>query len=152
VYTISSHSRCLSVVAWMQWFIITVTIAWNLQTNNFTEEFNLLQRGKHIRRNLKNLGLFLLTKVGSHWEHANVPRTSNLNFKQEHFVDHYMRYIHLKIFHAGPKTLVGLTRLQFWIVNARRVPVLLNQIMGQLPKVRLIPPKPFLRCRVYSEL
>lgn len=81
----------------------------------------------------------------------------------DHFADQYMRYVHLKNFHAAPKTLVALSRLQFWIVNARNVArrivrlcvhcvrfrlVLLNQFLGQLPKDRVIPSRPFSTRRI----
>jgi len=72
LYKISFHTRCISAVAWILRFadssrnrkVVNTSspsadelrlamhcIAWNLQTKSFNEEFNLLQRGKHIRSN-----------------------------------------------------------------------------------------------------
>jgi len=106
-------------------------IAWNLQSKYFSEEFNMLQRSKHFRGNLKNLGLFLqrcdnfeLVRVGGRLEHANIPDSQKHQIllpKNDHFVNQYVRYVHLINFHASPKTLVALSRLQFWIVNAKNV-------------------------------
>jgi len=60
--------------------------------------------------------------------------------------------------HAGPKALIGVLRLQVWIVNSRRLvskvvcncihchyckPHLLDKIMGSLPADRLSLTKPF---------
>ncbi|XP_070068045.1 uncharacterized protein [Drosophila takahashii] len=70
---------------------------------------------------------------------------------------------HIRNFHAGPKALVALTRLEFWIVNvrdlARRVvrscvscvrykPKLQEQLMGSLPAERLLPQQPFSKCGI----
>ncbi|XP_070143612.1 uncharacterized protein [Drosophila kikkawai] len=109
---------------------------------------------------------FELLKVGGRLELANVPDTQRhpiLLPSKDFFVHQYVQHIHLKNFHAGPKALVALIRLRFWIVNARDLacrvvrscvhciryrPTLEKQVMGQLPVERLTQSKPFSRCGV----
>ncbi|XP_070144939.1 uncharacterized protein [Drosophila kikkawai] len=183
VYTISSHNRCILVVAWVLRFVhfarklqpfATLSpspqelsralhcICWNLQAKHFSEDIGLLQKGKPTRTNLRNLNPFLqvtdgfeLLKVGGRLELANFPdshRHPILLPSKDFFVHQYVQHIHLKNFHAGPKALVALLRLRFWIVNARDLarrvvrscvhcvryrPTLEKQVMGQLPVERL---------------
>ncbi|XP_070140465.1 uncharacterized protein [Drosophila kikkawai] len=101
--TISSHNRCILVVAWVLRFVhfarklqpfATLSpspqelspalhcICWNLQAKHFSEDIGLLQKGKLTRTNLRNLNPFLqvtdgfeLLKVGGRLELVNVPDT-----------------------------------------------------------------------------
>ncbi|XP_070141133.1 uncharacterized protein [Drosophila kikkawai] len=148
-------------------------IVWNIQTNHFAQEISSVLKGQPIRTNLKNLSLFLqvtdgfqLLKVGGRLELADYPETQRhpvLLPAKDPFVSQFVRRLHLQNYHAGPRTLVGLIRRQFWIVNARDLarqvvrscihcrryrPTLEKQLMGQLPKERITPSRPFSRCGI----
>ncbi|XP_070141617.1 uncharacterized protein [Drosophila kikkawai] len=148
-------------------------IVWNIQTNHFAQEISSVLKGQPIRTNLKNLSLFLqvtdgfqLLKVGGRLELADYPETQRhpvLLPAKDPFVSQFVRRLHLQNYHAGPRTLVGLIRRQFWIVNARDLarqvvrscihcrryrPTLKKQLMGQLPKERITPSRPFSRCGI----
>ncbi|XP_070142320.1 uncharacterized protein [Drosophila kikkawai] len=143
------------------------------KAKHFSEDIGLLQKGKLTRTNLRNLNPFLqvtdgfeLLKVGGRLELVNVPDTQRhpiLLPSKDFFMHQYVQHIHLKNFHAGPKALVALIRLRFWIVNARDLarrvvrccvhcvryrPTLEKQVMGQLPVERLTQSRPFSRCGV----
>ncbi|XP_044249355.1 uncharacterized protein [Drosophila takahashii] len=148
-------------------------VAWNLQQQYFIEEITLLQRGAPVRSHLKFLSPFLqitdgfnLLLVGGRLELASIPDTHKhpiLLPAKDVAVVNYVRHLHLRNYHAGPKVLVGLMRLEFWVVNARDVPrrvvrncvhcvryrpKLLQQLMGNLPVERLTLSRPFARCGI----
>ncbi|XP_067619247.1 uncharacterized protein [Eurosta solidaginis] len=109
---------------------------------------------------------FQILKVGGRLGYPDIPEERKhpiLLPNKCDFVMHYVRHLHLKHYQAGPKALVSLIRLQFWVINARDVarrivrtcvhcvrykPKLMNQIMGQLPVERLNPSRPFARCGI----
>lgn len=110
---------------------------------------------------LDNSSGFELIKVGGRLDynqkhHILLPSNSQ-------FVSTYVRHLHLRNYHAGPKAVVALIRNEYWIVNARNIarrivrscvhcvryrPKLLEQVMGPLPAARLKPARPFQRCGV----
>ncbi|XP_054088377.1 uncharacterized protein LOC114805171 [Zeugodacus cucurbitae] len=148
-------------------------IIWNIQHIHFANDIHLLQNGLTTNGPLLYLNPFLectegfqTLKVGGRLESADIPKERKhpmlLPSKCE-FVVHYIRHLHQKHYHAGPKALVALIRLQFWIVNTpdlkRRIarscthcirykPKLMNHVMGQLPVERLTPSRPFSRCGI----
>ncbi|XP_043862795.1 uncharacterized protein LOC122756642 [Drosophila santomea] len=194
IYKISSHHRCLLVIAWVYRFTQRCRkltpfqspsptpaelmrelhcIVWNIQTIHFAQEMSSVLKGHPIRTNLKNLSLFLqvtdgfqMLKVGGRLELADYPKTQKhpvLLPAKDPFVSQFARHLHLQNYHAGPWTLVALIRKQFWIVNARDLarqvvrscihcrryrPTLERQLMGQLPKERITPSRPFSRCGI----
>ncbi|XP_043862777.1 uncharacterized protein LOC122756629 [Drosophila santomea] len=194
IYKISSHHRCLLVIAWMYRFTQRCRkltpfqspsptpaelmralhcIVWNIQTIHFAQEMSSVLKGHPIRTNLKNPSLFLqvtdgfqMLKVGGRLELADYPETQKhpvLLPAKDPFVSQFARHLHLQNYHAGPRTLVALIRKQFWIVNARDLarqvvrscihcrryrPTLERQLMGQLPKERITPSRPFSRCGI----
>ncbi|XP_036347402.1 uncharacterized protein LOC118756766, partial [Rhagoletis pomonella] len=103
IYNISSHSRCLLIVAWMLRFSYISRklcsfdtpspspqellramhcIIWNLQTKYFTDDIQALRKGREVSGHLKFLNPFLqvtegfmLLKVGGRLELANVQYT-----------------------------------------------------------------------------
>ncbi|XP_050339915.1 uncharacterized protein LOC126766119 [Bactrocera neohumeralis] len=148
-------------------------IVWNVQQQHYAADIRLLQRNKLTNGILRNLNPFLettqefeLLKVGGRLQLANLPESQKhpiLLPSKCGFVMRYVRYLHIKNYHAGPKALVALIRLQFWIVNARDLtrrivrlcihcvrykPKLLQHMMGNLPVERLTPTRPFSRCGV----
>ncbi|XP_037942440.1 uncharacterized protein LOC119675316 [Teleopsis dalmanni] len=145
----------------------------NIQAQYFAEDIYLLNPGSITKGSLKYLNPFIedtggykLIKVGGRLELADLAKECKhpilLPSKSE-FVIRYVRYLHRKNYHAGPKALVALNRLEFWIINARELarrvvrqcvhcvhykPKLLQQMMGNLPVERLTPSRPFARCGI----
>ncbi|XP_043661633.1 uncharacterized protein LOC122625611 [Drosophila teissieri] len=103
IYKISSHHRCLLVIAWMYRFTQRCRkqtpfqspsptpaelmralhcIVWNIQTIHFAQGMSSVLKGHPIRTNLKNLSLYLqvtdgfqMLKVGGRLELADYPGT-----------------------------------------------------------------------------
>ncbi|XP_050338216.1 uncharacterized protein LOC126764587 [Bactrocera neohumeralis] len=148
-------------------------IIFNIQQQHFSNDIQLLRKNQALRSNLKFLTPFLdnvtgfeLIKVGGRLDYADLPNSQKhpiLLPSDSQFVLKYVRHLHLRNFHAGPKALVAFIRLEFWIVNARDVarrivrscvhcvrykPVLLQQVMGPLPVTRITPARPFERCGI----
>ncbi|XP_043862234.1 uncharacterized protein LOC122756482 [Drosophila santomea] len=181
IYKISSHHRCLLVIAWMYRFTQRCRkltrlqspsptpaelmralhcIVWNIQTIHFAQEMS------SVLLFLQVTDGFQMLKVGGRLELADYPETQKhpvLLPAKDPFVSQFARHLHLQNYHAGPRTLVALIRKQFWIVNARDLarqvvrscihcrrypPTLERQLMGQLPKKRITPSRPFSRCGI----
>ncbi|XP_049316525.1 uncharacterized protein LOC125779301 [Bactrocera dorsalis] len=148
-------------------------IIFNIQQQHFSNDIQLLRKNQALKSNLKFLTPFLdnvtgfeLIKVGGRLDYADLPNSQKhpiLLPSDSQFVLKYVRHLHLRNFHAGPKALVAFIRLEFWIVNARDVarrivrscvhcvrykPVLLQQVMGPLPVTRITPARPFERCGI----
>jgi len=134
-----------------------------IQHQAYWKEIDCLKKGKVLSADLKRLTPFLsesaigtrtvtLIRVGGRLENAQIPVEAKYQLllpKDHKFTTNV---------HAGPKALIGILRLQVWIVNSRRLvskvvrncvhcyhykPHLLNQIMGSLPADRLSLTKPF---------
>ncbi|XP_075157834.1 uncharacterized protein LOC142231101 [Haematobia irritans] len=148
-------------------------IVWNLQQQHFFYEFRCIDKGETIKSSLRTLGLFIenvgnvrLIRVGGRLQHASIPNDSKHPFllpKRSNFVNVLVHHIHVSNYHAGPKALITFIRQSFWIVGARSIarkivnscpsciryrPKLLQQIMGDLPRERVTPARPFERCGV----
>ncbi|XP_037930561.1 uncharacterized protein LOC119665393 [Teleopsis dalmanni] len=155
----SSHTTAVRVLAWLfHWYhhykkkfnrnVFTEVLTHeeldhafrfiisNIQAQYFAEDIYLLNRGSITKSSLKYINPFIKDTGG---------------------------YKLIKNYHAGPKALVALIRLEFWIINAREVarrvvrqcvhcvhykPKLLQQMMGNLPVERLTPSRPFARCGI----
>ncbi|XP_012162778.1 uncharacterized protein LOC101451847 [Ceratitis capitata] len=189
----SSYTQCLRFVAWLFRFCcwcrkkstpITVfspdelrralhCVIWNIQQQHFSLDFQLLKKNGSVKSNFKHLTPFIykttgfeLIKVGGRLDYADLPDAQKhpiLLPSTSQFVLNYVRYLHRRNYHAGPKALVALIRLEYWIVNARDLtrrvvqscvhcvrykPVLAQQVMGPLPATRITPARPFERCGV----
>lgn len=70
---------------------------------------------------------------------------------------------HVKLLHSGPQALVASIRQRYWPLNARNIarnivhkcvtcfklkPVIVQPIMGDLPRDRVTPSRPFSRCGI----
>ncbi|XP_036347065.1 uncharacterized protein LOC118756406 [Rhagoletis pomonella] len=148
-------------------------IIWNIQQEHFANDIHLLQKNLTTNGQLRYLNPFLesvrgfqLLRVGGRLKQADIPEERKhpllLPSKCE-FIINYVRHLHHSHYHAGPKALVALIRLKFWIINAREVarrvvrscihcvrykPKLMEQVMGHLPVERLTPSRPFARCGI----
>ncbi|XP_036322129.1 uncharacterized protein LOC118736136 [Rhagoletis pomonella] len=148
-------------------------VIWNIQQKHFANDIHLLQKERTTNGPLRYLNPFLeyteefqILKVGGRLETADIREERKhpmLLPNKCDFAIYYVRHLHQRNYHAGPKALVSLTRLQCWVVNAREVarrifrscihcvrykPKLMNQVMGQLPVERLTPSRPFARCGI----
>jgi len=136
-------------------------ISWNLQNHSFPEELRYLRKNQVLKGPLKFLSLFVdtstgfeLIKVGGRLDYSDLPESEKhpqLLPSKSSMAVKYVRHLHTRNYHAGPKALVALLCLKLWIINARDLrrrivrpcthciryrPVLLQQVMGQLPKAR----------------
>lgn len=103
-------------------------VIWIVQQQFFAEEIRLLTANLCTQGALKNLNPFLhdvegflLLKVGGRLANANIAEGQKhpiLLPNKCTFTHNYVRYLHQKNYHAGPKALVALIRRNFWIVNA----------------------------------
>ncbi|XP_053968754.1 uncharacterized protein LOC128870184 [Anastrepha ludens] len=148
-------------------------LTWNVQQHHFSVDFQLLKKNRSLKSNLKFLTPFIdtstgyeLIKVGGRLDYTELPDSQKhplLLPSNSQFILTYVRHLHLRNYHAGPKALVALIRLEYWIVNARDLarrvvrscvhcvrykPTLLQQVMGPLPRERVQPTRPFERCGI----
>jgi len=111
---------------------------------------------------------FSLIRVGGRLLHASISENDKFPIllpRKNQIVDLYLRKLHLRSCHATAKTMIGLLRQEIWLINVRREctrvvrkcihcfrykPVLMNQIMGNLPADRLESVRPFHICLVLS--
>lgn len=144
----------------------------NIQQQYFQEDISRVLKKKDphalkcLNPFLENTNGFNLLKVGGRLELAAIPNEQKYPMilpSKCHFVECYIRHLHLSNYHAGPKALMSLIRQRFWIINFRNLcrrivnscpqciryrPKLLQQMMGNLPVERLNPSRPFARCAV----
>ncbi|XP_065356116.1 uncharacterized protein LOC135950508 [Calliphora vicina] len=152
-------------------------IVHDIQQSSFRDEICHLQKGITLQPALQKLSPFLqdmpsykttlpILRVGGRL--ANASLSFNTKFpallpKDHRFTTLYIKHLHLKHLHAGPKALLGILRQQVWVTNARDIvrkivrncihcfkykPRLLQQIMGDLPADRLKAQRPFFICGV----
>ncbi|XP_053964104.1 uncharacterized protein LOC128867038 [Anastrepha ludens] len=137
-----------------------------VQSNKFFDELSKLQKDRLVHRKspLSQLSPFLcngIIRVGGRL------KNSSLTFNEKHpivlpkshpFVHTLIMHLHQQHLHAGCQTLLTIIREKFWIVNARNTikrvlhkcivcyrfrPILSKQLMGDLPRDRVIPSPPF---------
>lgn len=139
-----------------------------VQSQEFSEDISNLQNNRALNKNskLRNLDPFLdsdgLLRVGGRLAEADIP------YRQKHPIilppNHHVTRIlidleHISLFHAGPSQIIASLKTKYWILRVRNVvkkvlrccircfraaPKLTEQKMGNLPKVRLEPCRPFL--------
>ena len=148
-----------------------------IQNSEFYEEIKNLENNKNISNNIQRLNPFLdnfyqngtnysLLRVGGRLLNAPIEYDAKfplLLTKNSYFLKSYLRHLHIRNYHAGPKALISILREKIWLVNARQActktvhecihcfkykPKLLTQIMGNLPADRLKASRPFLVCGV----
>ncbi|XP_065365522.1 uncharacterized protein LOC135958548 [Calliphora vicina] len=189
----SSYLKIIRIVAWMLRFSqktktnifhsdslqpqelenALLRIVFNLQQHHFQDDIQRALKKNDPQGALKCLNPFIdssngfnLLKVGGRLEFAAISEGQKHPIilpSKNHFVDCYVRHLHISNYHAGPKALMSLIRQRFWIINSRNLcrrivnscpqciryrPRLLQQMMGNLPVERLNPSRPFARCAV----
>nr|XP_044248556.1 uncharacterized protein LOC123002454 [Drosophila takahashii] len=162
---ISSYNRCIRTIAYVFRFanlsrgvkIVNPSLtSEELRRALFSIVYNIQQHSSG----------HALIRVGGRLQNADIPESERhplLLPSKSHFAWIYVRHLHLRNCHAGPKALVALIRLEYWIINARDLarrvvrsciacvrfrPKLENQLMGSLPLERVLPQQPFQRCGV----
>ncbi|XP_075150712.1 uncharacterized protein LOC142224812 [Haematobia irritans] len=150
-----------------------LSIVWNIQQTHFKDDIKRALKKQDPEGSLKCLNPFIdsssgidILKVGGRLELADIPEAQKHPIilpKDNNFVVCYVRHLHIKNYHAGPKALVSLTRMRYWIFNLRSLcrkivnscphciryrPKLLQQVMSNLPVDRLNPSRVFAKCAV----
>ena len=150
------------------WHLISL-----IQSDNYKDDIAAIGNGKLVHPSLQKLTPFLhdtrvdgklvkILRVGGRLSNAPIPydaRFPALLPKEHLFVKLYIEYLHRLHKHAGPKVLLGIMRQKIWVINGREIvrkvvrrcvhcfrykPILMNQIMGNLPADRLRSQRPFL--------
>lgn len=140
-----------------------------VQRDAFHSVLQLLSQNKKSRKKssrLCNLCPFLdsfgVIRVGGRLEHSVLPFDAKHQIllpKDNSFTLMLMQHLHKKNLHTSPQSLLSITRQRFWPIDgltlAKRVvsrcllcyhmkPKIMQQVMGDLPRERIVPGRPFL--------
>lgn len=141
------------------------------QFDAFPEEISILSKNKSLLKGnrISSLNPFIdkegILRVGGRLENA-----INLSFNQKFpiilapnhpLTDLLIQFTHYQNLHAGPTALLSIMRQKYWpisgktkiksilrkcIVCFRARPITMQQLMGNLPKERITPSRPFSFC------
>lgn len=143
----------------------------SVQNTHFKEEIAALKSGKPISPSskLRNLTPFLdeenLLRVGGRLHHSpfSFDEKHPLILPKHRISDLVVEQAHSRCLHGGTQLTLRTIRLQFWILGARNLvkahihqcvvctrfrDTTITQIMGDLPKERVIPARPFIHSGV----
>lgn len=160
---ISKHLTCTELKNSM------AVIMRQIQRNAFRNEFRCLEQGKSIDKGSRLLCLSVffdkndkLIRVGGRLQNSSLKYDIKHPIvlpNNHHVVKTLIKYVHIEQLHSGVEgTLVAL-RQNFWIISSRSIirkvlheclkcfrvnPVTVYPIMGNLPKSRVEPARPFL--------
>lgn len=139
-----------------------------IQQQCFAVELKCLTNGRTFskRSSISSLNPFVdnnnVIRVGGRLKNASLSYTSKhpiLLPAAHSFTMAMIVHYHVKNLHAGPQALLAAIREQFWPINGKQLtrtavrrcircfrtkPLMLNQLMGNLPSERLVPSRPFL--------
>lgn len=137
------------------------------QNLTFKDDIKQLQHNKQVSKSsrLCRLNPFIdsdgILRVGGRLTNAKISfdNQHQIILSPEVHLSHLiLQQFHQDNLHCGPLTLLNTSRQRYWILNGRNAsrkivhsciicfknkPVLINQIMGQLPANRLTPSRPF---------
>ncbi|XP_055604756.1 uncharacterized protein LOC129752988 [Uranotaenia lowii] len=134
-----------------------------IQRLEFDEEIKRVQKGVPCKR-LAALNPILsdgLLRVGGRLRHSNLPDESKHQLilpNNNPITKLLVRALHLELLHVGPSGLISALRQRFWLLNARSTvrnvtrqcikcfrvnPTNVQQLMGKLPKQRVVFSSPF---------
>jgi len=147
-------------------------IRW-IQNMHFSEELKCIKEHKILKKSspLRSLFPFLdetgLLRVGGRLQNSSLPESSKHPIilpSQHKFCERLIREKHIIHLHAGPTLLSHIIRQSYWIIGGKR---LINkcinrcircirfkstatpqQLMGDLPKCRVTPSRPFTQCGI----
>lgn len=136
-----------------------------VQRDSFPNDIFALQNNKICSSRLHRLAPFLdqdgLIRVGGRLKHADLAedvRHPCILPKKHHIVNLFIDFIHLQHLHSGAQLTLSLLAQQVWILSARSVvrfrisqcltcfrhrPKNTFPLMGDLPKARVTPARPF---------
>lgn len=136
-----------------------------VQKEHFSDEISALKLQKPCSSRISQLAPFLdnegILRVGGRLRNASLQYDSQhpiLLPKKHHVVNLIVDYYHKFYLHAGPQLLQALVCQKFWILSARDLirsrihrcmtcfrsrPPQVTPFMGDLPKVRVTPARPF---------
>ncbi|CAL1288082.1 unnamed protein product, partial [Larinioides sclopetarius] len=138
-----------------------------IQVSEFKMEIKCLKNKQPLPRNSKilSLNVFLdkngLLRVGGRLRLSELQESQKhqkLLPKSHHFTQLLINYYHVKSLHSGTQTTLYLIRQQYWIPSGqdkvrriinkcltcfRNKSNTINQIMGDLPRDRITPSRPF---------
>lgn len=143
----------------------TNTLCRIVQRKHFSHEISALQKQETCSSRISKLAPFLdnqgILRVGGRLKNASLPYDAQhpiLLPKNHHIVNLIIDYYHKFYLHAGPQQIQSLVCRRFWILSARNVirsrihrcmtcfrsrPPQVTPFMGDLPKVRVTPSRPF---------
>ncbi|GBM01529.1 hypothetical protein AVEN_202404-1 [Araneus ventricosus] len=147
--------------------IATKLLVKSIQMKEFQFEIKYLKKKQYLPKNNKllSLNVFLdkedLLRVGGRLNLSELPDSQKhplLLPKTHHFTDLVIEYFHKKSLHSGVQTTLPLIRQPYWIpsgqARVRRVikkcitcfrvkNQTIHQMMGDLPRDRIVPSRPF---------
>lgn len=140
-------------------------VCWLLQKDEFSEEINLLRKGKPCTARVNRLAPFLdgenVIRVGGRLRNSLLDTQSKhpiLLPKKHHVVNILIDYFHVRELHSGPVQLQATITQRYWILSARSIirsrvfkcircfktkPKIIAPFMGDLPAERVTPTRPF---------
>lgn len=148
------------------------TLARLSQMESFPEDYQLLLTNKTLDKSSKLLGLNLFMDENSVLRVGGRLQNSDFHFDKKHPIlisaSHHLALLlfrsqHVALMHAGPQLLLYSIREEWWPIGGRNLArkvvhdcvtcarlraKTLKPIMGNLPKERLMPGFPFMRCGV----
>lgn len=143
-----------------------------VQLETFSKEINQLKEKRQVSSESKmlTLNVFLdeneLIRVGGRLNNASIPynRKHPILLPKNHFVTELLiMQEHIRHLHSGPQLTLACLRNTYWIISGRNVirkvlhkcitcfrtkPIISQQLMGDLPRARIVPARPFLHCGV----
>lgn len=136
-----------------------------VQEQTFSQEMNLLKSRKPLPKVFRKLNPFIddknILRVGGRLTHSSLPYTQKfpILLPGNHRLTFLLiEFYHKSYLHAGPQTLQYLLAQKYWILSYRRTirkvlskcincfrtnPKISQPVMGNLPKARISPIKPF---------
>ncbi|GFW89957.1 uncharacterized protein TNCV_3741431 [Trichonephila clavipes] len=145
---------------------VTKVLVKQVQLNEFLTEIKCLKKGQPIPKGSKisSLNVFLdedeILRVGGRLKHSTLSEFQKHQMlpKAHHLTDLIIEHYHKKSLHSGLQTTLYLIRQFYWIPSGQnRVRRILNkcitcfrtktqtinQMMGDLPRDRIVPSRPF---------
>lgn len=144
-----------------------------VQRKEFSDDYRSLQRGTDVHKgsSIASLSPFFdektkLIRVGGRLKNASIvvdAKHQVLLPKNNCITKLLLTYLHKMHMHAAPRTLIAISRQKYWILSVGRMarqivsnciecfrssPRPIEQMMGNLPKERVTPSRPFYYCGV----
>lgn len=144
------------------------SIVKNVQRTSFYKEYILLKKEKPLEgsNSIISLDPFLdnttgIIRIGGRLRHSELQQEAKHQMllpKDHFFTECLVRHLHQQHMHAAQQTLIAIIRQRFWPLNAKGIarkviykcircfkckPRSIDQLMGNLPRERVQPSRPF---------